>query len=118
MTTTKKRTCIKINALMFGQLVELMLDGVYSCQELADRTGAHYVTVLNYTRAMHRAGALHICAWEADTRGRHLIKIYRVGRGPDAKRPKRKTSAERQAAVRVKRKQREMLAALSGAAAQ
>jgi predicted ArsR family transcriptional regulator len=86
-----------------------MLDsfGDMSCAELADMaTGLHYVTVLQYTRELYRAGAAHIARFEADDRGRHIVKIYKIGRAKDAKRV-RLTSAQRQA------RRRERLAAVA-----
>lgn len=93
----------KINAMTQARLIEAMLDGTLTCQELAEHTGLHYVTVLQYTRELHKAGAAHICQWEADSRGRHLIRVYKIGRGKDAKRP-RMTSAQRQARTRQAKK--------------
>lgn len=93
----------KINAMTQARLIEAMLDGTLTCQELAEHTGLHYVTVLQYTRELHRAGAAHICQWDADSRGRHLIRVYKIGRGRDARRP-RMTSAERQARTRQAKK--------------
>lgn len=94
---------VKVSAITYAQLIKYLLDGDYSCAELAQETGLHYVTVLNYTRALYRAGAIHICRWDADSRGRHLTKIYKIGAGKDAKRFKL-THAERQARVRAKHK--------------
>lgn len=107
-TRLRGRTTIKVNAMAYAHMVELMLDGTHSCQELARATGLHYVTVLDYTRAMHRAGAAHICAWEKDKRGRDLIKVYRIGRGRDAKRHKL-SARERSARYREKIKNRELM---------
>ncbi len=92
---------VKINAITQAQLIKLMLDGTRSCAELAETTGLHYVTVLQYTRELHRAGAAHICSYEADPRGRETIKIYKIGLGRDARR-KRLTPAQRQARHREK----------------
>lgn len=109
-STTKRRgkTTIKVNAMAYAHMVELMLDGTHSCQELARATGLHYVTVLDYARAMHNAGACHITAWEKDRRGRDLIKVYKIGRGRDAKR-QRLTTQERTARYREKIKQRKLM---------
>jgi hypothetical protein len=71
---------------------------------MAEMTGLHYVTVLQYTRELHRAGAAHIAGWEKDPRGRDLAKIYKIGEGKDKPRQK-KTQAERQIAYRAKKKQ-------------
>lgn len=100
----KNKRIIKINAITQAKLIRLLLEGAYTCQELADETGLHYVTVLHYTRELHRAGAAHIASWDKDLRGRDLVKIYKLGVGKDAKRQK-KTQAERQAAYRTKQKQ-------------
>jgi predicted ArsR family transcriptional regulator len=99
----KGKRVIKINSLTQAKLIRLMLDGDLNCEELAEETGLHYVTVLQYARELHRAGAAFIHHWEKDTRGRDVIKVYKIGQGKDAKR-QRMTAGERQARVR-KRKQ-------------
>ena len=103
----KKRRISKVNRFTQAKLIEAMLDGVYSCAELAEVTGLHYVTVLDYTRELHRAKAAHICNWEKDARGRDVIKIYKIGRGRDAKREKL-SGAERQARSRERKKAAEI----------
>ena len=100
----KGKRQIKINAITQAHLIKLLLDGTYTCTELAEMTGLHYVTVLQYTRELHRAGAAHIAGWEKDVRGRDLAKIYKLGEGADKPRQK-KTQAERQIAYRAKKKQ-------------
>lgn len=109
----KGRRIVKINALTQAKLIEAMLDGVYNCQELAEITGLHYVTVLHYTRELHRAKAAHICQWDKDSRGRDVVKIYRIGRGKDAKREKL-TGAQRQARTREKKKAQEVAKIMMG----
>lgn len=103
-----KRTVRKINAITQAQLIKLLLEGVYTCQQLAEETGLHYVTVLQYTRELHRFGAVHISSWEKDCRGRDVIKVYKIGEGRDARR-QRLTNAQRQAHRRAKLKQLDML---------
>ena len=104
----KGKRQIKINAIMQAQLIKLLLEGTYTCAELAEMTGLHYVTLLQYTRELHRAGAAHIAAWEKDQRGRDLAKIYKLGAGKDKPRQK-KTQAERQRAYRAKKKQMKIM---------
>lgn len=101
--TTSKRRVVKINAISQAKLIALMLEGIYTCRELAEETGLHYVTVLQYTRELHRAGAAHIARWDKDERGRDNLKIYQVGQGKDARR-QRLTAAQRQARHRAKKK--------------
>ena len=109
------RKQVKIGALTYAKMLAAMIPGDLTCQELAEETGLHYVTVLQYTREIHAAGAAHIVRYEPDTRGRHNVKIYKLGPGTDAKR-KKLTGAERQARVRDKRKAQEMAQVMAGAA--
>lgn len=87
------RKIIKVGALTYAQMVKHMLHGDMSCHELAEVTGLHYVTVLHYTRELHAAGAAHICGWLKDSRGRDVIKLYKIGEGKDATRERKPASA-------------------------
>jgi hypothetical protein len=101
------KNLIKVNAMSFALLVKEMLAGVYTCAELAERTGLHYVTVLNYTRAMHKAGSAHIVGWRRNKLHRYVLKIYGIGNMPDARKPyEAKTTAQRTQKYRMKLKQR------------
>lgn len=111
--SNKGKSIIKINAFTQGVLIKNMLEGTYNCQELAELTGLHYVTVQQYTRELHRAGAAHISSWEKDARGRDIIKVYKIGAGKDAKREKL-TGAQRQERVREKRRAHEMAQVMAG----
>lgn len=104
----KGRRQIKINAITQAHLIKLLLEGTYTCAELAEMTGLHYVTVCQYTRELHRAGAAHIAAWEKDRRGCDVAKIYKLGVGSD-KRRQRKSDAEKQTAYRTKKKQLKLI---------
>lgn len=108
---------LKMNAVSFGILVELMLDGVYTCQQLAEETGLSYVTVLHYTRELHRKGACHIDHWEQDGRGAYMQRVYKIGRGKDAVRPSL-TSAQRSARYRARLQAVSMVHAFAGPANQ
>jgi hypothetical protein len=99
--SNKGRRIFKVNAFTQAKLIKLLLDGAYTCEELAQESGLHYVTVLEYARELHRAGAAHICMYEKDSRGRDALKVYKLGPGRDAKRTKL-TPAERQARRRSK----------------
>ena len=98
---------VKVNALSFALLVKEMLVGVYTCEELAERTGLHYVTVLRYTREMHKAGSAHIVGWRRNKLHHYVLKIYGIGDMPDARKPyEAKTPAQRAERYRAKVKQR------------
>jgi hypothetical protein len=104
---------IKVNAMSQAQLVKLLLDGTHTCYELAEASGLHYITVLHYCRELHKAGAAHIAMWEKDSRGRDLLKVYKLGAGKDAKRRKM-SSAERQQKYRDKKKHAQMVQVTTG----
>ena len=99
--TNKGKRIIKINAITQAHLIKLLLEGDYTCQELADETGLHYVTVLQYTRELYRAGAAYLVRWDKDSRGRDVLKVYKLGVGRDTKRA-RMTDAQKQARYRAK----------------
>lgn len=108
-----RRRVVKVNALSYALLIKLMLDGTYTCRELAEETGLHVTTVYDYTRALHSASAAHICTWEKDTRGRDSMPVFMLGAGRD-KRRHTDTAAQRQAKARAKRKALEMQQVMSG----
>jgi hypothetical protein len=110
----KGKQIIKVGALSYAQLIKFMLEGVYSCEELAEHTGLHYVTVLHYTRALHKAGACYISSWGQDTRGRDAIKIYSLGIGWDVPRQERMTVAERTRRYRAKLKSGQLAQVMGG----
>ena len=96
-------TLNKMQAKAQARLIKLLLDGVHSAEELAQASGLHYVTVLQYTRELHIVGAAHIVAWRKDQLGRDCVKIYKLGVGKDVQRAKL-TAAQRQAKHRAKLK--------------
>jgi hypothetical protein len=105
---TPRRRLIKINAILQAQLIKLLLEDEYSCEELAQETGLNYITVLQYTRELHRAGAAHIVRYEKDRLGRDSIKVYKLGAGKDAKRA-RLSPAQRQQRQRDRKKMATLL---------
>lgn len=105
---------VKVNAMSYALLIKHMLEGIYNCRELAEMTGLHYVTVLQYTRELYRAKACHIAMWEKDARGRDMVKVYKLGEGRDARRAKL-TAAQRQARTRSKQRALQLQQMLLGA---
>lgn len=95
---------MKINAFSQAKLIALLISGHLNCKELAEATGLHYVTILEYTRELYKANAVYIKEWQQDERGRFSIKVYRIGRSKDTAKPKM-TSAEKKAAQRERQSQ-------------
>ena len=108
----KGRKIIKVNALMMAQLMKHLLEGDYTCQELAEETGLHYVTVLHYTREMYREGVLHICKWDKRS-GKDPMRIYKIGSKPDAEK-KVMTDVEKSRKYRQKKKQIKLVQMMAG----
>lgn len=102
-------------ATAFARLIKELLHGDMSRKELAEESGLYITTVVEYTKAMHREGVVHVCRWEPDARGKHSIPIYKLGKGKDAPRI-RMTAAERQAKYRAKIRQLKLMRALTGVA--
>ena len=103
-----KRQIIKVSAITYARLIEAMIDGDLTCRELAEETGLHYVTVLQYVRELHKVGAVHVAYYELDNRGRATTRVFKLGRGKDAKRAP-KTSAQRQQQSRKLRREAKLL---------
>jgi len=89
-------SCVKVNAMSYAILIRALMHGDLSMVDLAEETGLHYVTVREYCKELHKARAVHIARFEPDNRGRHTIKIYKLGVARDATAP-RMSAAERQA---------------------
>ena len=104
----KGKRIIKMSAITQAHLIKLMLDGELTCMELAEETGLHYVTVLQYTRELYLAKACYIHHYEKDRRDRDNARVYKIGVGKDAKRQKL-TPVERQARVRKRKQMATML---------
>lgn len=100
------RTLNKIKAVSYAKLIKYLAKGTYSLYELADMTGLHYLTVCEYTRALHNERAVRITRWDVDDRGRPIVKIFALGPGPDAKRPAAMSTSERSKKYRAGKRAR------------
>lgn len=94
---------VKVNAICYAHLVKNLMHGDMTCTELAEETGLHYTTVLQYARELHAVGAVHIARYDPDPKGRHIVKVYKLGEGKDAKRV-RMTDYERQKKYRARKR--------------
>ena len=101
---SRGKPVIKVNAMSQAHLVKLLWENeTMSCAALAEESGLAYVTVLQYTRELHRVGAAHISVYLPDTRGHDMVKVYKLGPGIDAKRFAL-TNAEVKRASRARKK--------------
>lgn len=85
----------KINARTQAELLVLLTEGTRTMRELADDTGFHYLTIVEYVRELRRVKMVHVVMWVADARGRYVIAVYKLGKGVDVVKKNPKTRNER-----------------------
>jgi hypothetical protein len=107
---------MKVGAFTYAQLLKAMVPGDLSFQELADATGLHYMTVIEYVREMRKAGVAHVAGWQEDCNGRMNLKCVKLGPCKDVPCPKL-TKCERSARYRAKKRAAGLLAITAGRAA-
>lgn len=107
---------MKVSALVWAQLLDLLMQGAYSAPGLAEETGLAYETVREYLAVLHRKQVVHICDWEQDPRGAWTRPVWMLGRGKDAKKPPKRTSWQRKKDQRARMLTVQVTAALAGAA--
>ena len=87
------------------------MDGTRTCQELADDTGLHKLTIYDWTAVLHKQGVIHICMWEGE--GRSSMRIFKFGPGKDAPRPI-KPRSQVYADYKAKQKTKQLLQRMAG----
>ena len=103
----------KLNAMTQAKLLRLLWEGGFDCDELAEESGLHVLTVYEYCRELHREGMVHIVGWAIDSRGRASKRIFKLGPGRDV--PRRALSQrERQARCRSRKAEAQALQVLAG----
>ena len=96
---------LKVNALSQAHLVRLLFEGGYSRVELAEKSGLHYATVVEYIAHFRKVKIAYIDDYLPDALGRMAVPAFKLGIDqPDMKRPKKLTPAQRQQHTRNKRK--------------
>lgn len=97
------RRVIKINAISFAKMCRLMMPGIYTMEQLAEKTGLHKVTVMHYARELYREEVCHIAQYAIDPLGRPNAIVYKLGAGKNAKRVS-KSRAEIARSFRLRKK--------------
>lgn len=107
---------MKVSALVWAQLLDLLMQGAYTVSGMAEETGLAYETVREYLAVLHRKQIVHICDWEQDPRGAWTRAVWMLGRGKDAQKPPKRTSWQRKKDQRARMLTLRVTAALAGAA--
>lgn len=79
---------IRVNAIAIAEMLKAAQEGIYTSWELVDISGLSINTVRGYMNVLHKAGVVHVCDWEEDSRGIRTRKVYKLGKGKDAIKPK------------------------------
>ena len=112
----------RMNAQRLAHLIKLLMDDVeaYTIPTLAERTGLSRPIVWEYVRELRavRPRILRVGDWH-NSRSDHRplwVAAFTFGSGPDAKRPSKKSHAERCREYRQRKRQREIDAVVLGTA--
>jgi hypothetical protein len=92
MAPPKGKSQIRLGSLMFTLTMERLMQSPASNYDLADHTGMHYITVSRLMRMMHARKVVHVAAWVKSPRTRYIERVWALGSGMDAERPKRDRS--------------------------
>lgn len=102
MAPPRGKEQVKLNAVMYAEMLAEMIAGPCTAHDIADHTGMHVLTVQRTLRPMHRRGLVHISGYEKDAQGRSVIRVWRFGEGKDAKRPPPKDRAQKRREARAR----------------
>lgn len=87
------------------RMTEALLKGPCTYDQLAEQSDLGKVAVATWIKAMRKLGAVHICGWTDDVRGRKFTPIFGWGKKPDVPRAgQARTTAERMRAYRARLK--------------
>lgn len=92
------------NATAFAVFIEHLLDGPCTVFEFQEASGMHLNTIRKVLRILRRHKRIYVAGWDDDSMGRKTIAAWALGDKPDAKRPPRKTAAERSALMRARQR--------------
>lgn len=98
--STKGRKLVKLGAVMFAMMIEEMMAGPCTAQDIAAHTGMCLTTVQRTLRAMYDRKVVHIAGWECDGAGRR--RVFGLGAGKDKPRPAAKSMAQIQRDYRAR----------------
>lgn len=84
---------VRLNHLTFTLLLEELLSGPTTVPSLVEHCGMSHRYICQLLRTMHAKKVVHVSGWEKDSIGRVGVKVFALGAGKDAPRP-RKPRAE------------------------
>lgn len=97
----------KMTAGIYAKLMSHLLQGA-SVADLVEETGLRPETVRKYVNALWNHRVVRICAWEANSVGRRVVAVYKIGQKENVPQPKM-SRAERQTRYREKKRREKQL---------
>lgn len=107
---------VRVNAMSFSIIVRLLTEGPMSYDELSAETGLHRQVCARVVAHLQGQGRAYISEWGLDTRGAHVVKMFRFTLTPkkDTPRPPPQSSSVTNKKARAKLKAQRMIAAMAG----
>lgn len=78
-----------------AHMIRLIMDGMYSISDIAEKTGMDYETVRPFLKELHAAGVVHIAGYRRRVKVAKPSALYALGMGVDAPYPVAKSGTKR-----------------------
>jgi DNA-binding IclR family transcriptional regulator len=113
--TSKVRADQRPSHIAVAKMVAALLEGATSA-DITEASGLSHATTRGYLRMLRKEGAVHVSSWEPDHSGRLSLRVYKLGAGKDARRPRPQFDhAEFQRRLRAKHRQIRQMHRAAGA---
>lgn len=94
---------IKSNHIAWALIIKELSEGPITAYDAVEVSGVYIATARYLLKALHKYKAVHICAWEPNSRGCDTTPVYKFGPGKD--KPKQvKSMAQRQLECKARKK--------------
>jgi len=105
-----------INAISFAELIAALAEGEYTKTELREITGLHHATISKYLEQLRKRQVVRISEFKRDAGGRAFVARFTMNpeQLPDAKYPKKATSAMRSRLYRQRLKSKQLNQMMAG----
>ena len=84
-----------LNSTAWAVFIQTLAEDGGTLQDLAQESGLSIWTISKVLRSLHKRGAIHVASWDNDTLGRPSVRLWKLGRAKDAKRPARKSNTQK-----------------------
>lgn len=114
MKPPRRKNAVRVNAMAVAEMIKGIQDGCHTLYELSDMSGLSIQTVRHYCNVLHKARVIHVCDWREDAKGGKTLRVFSMGYGDDAKKPKPMSSRDACARYRARKKHERLLQRMAG----